>query len=150
MIFDFYNLDAELNGVPTQNGGSPTGLLREKLPLVTKYWLTDLAKKVSAEKIIVEELKNEIIKKYGVEEKEGSISIPLYIDDEEDQSETKRKILNPNYVSFEKEFSELLNTEKDLEYKPIKLSDLGNLETTENYATLFKLIRVEETSVVPM
>jgi hypothetical protein len=145
-ILDFYNLDIELNGIASNSQtkeGNVTGLLRERLPLVTKYWLTDLAKRVAAEKTAVEELKNELIKKYGVEDANGNINIPVYIDDEKDESEIKRKVINPEYVSFEKEFSELLNTEKELEYKPIKLSDLEKLETTENYVTLFKLVTTE-------
>ena len=64
-LFEFYNLDAELNGLRNQNTGETisSGLLQEKLSLVTKYWLSDLAKKVAAEKAAVEELKNELIKK---------------------------------------------------------------------------------------
>jgi len=64
-ILDFYNLDVELNGMPAQSNSQPgvMGILKEKLPLVTKYWLSDLAKRVSAEKASVEELKNDLIKK---------------------------------------------------------------------------------------
>ena len=54
-LFEFYNLDGELNGVTNQQTGEKisTGLLAEKLKLTTKYWLTDLAKKVVAEKTAV-------------------------------------------------------------------------------------------------
>ena len=145
-IMDFYGLDAELNGFSTEPGAPPTGgLLKEKLPLVTKYWLTDLAKKVAVEKALVEELKNEMIKKYGVTAEDGSVAIPIYVDSEDPES--PKKVLNPNYISFDKEFSELLNTEKELEYKPIKLSDIDKLETTENYANFFRLVQPDETVV---
>lgn len=145
-ILDFYNLDVELNGAPSQNGSGPVGLLKEKLPLVTKYWLTDLAKRVAAEKTAVEELKNDLIKKYGVTAEDGSISIPVYV--EEGEGEDKKKVVNPQFMDFEREFGELLNTEKELKYKPIKLSDLEKLETTENYATLFRLIEVDQAESV--
>ena len=66
-LFEFYNLDAELNGLTNQQTGEKiaSGLIQEKLSLVTKYWLTELGKKVAAEKATIEELKNDLIKKFG-------------------------------------------------------------------------------------
>ena len=63
-LFEFYNLDSELNGVVNQQTGEKVseGLLSEKLKLTTKYWLTELSKKVLAEKTSVESLKEEVIK----------------------------------------------------------------------------------------
>jgi len=162
-LFEFYNLDAELNGLTNQGTGETitTGLLREKLPLVTKYWLTELGKKVAAEKAAVEELKNDLIKKFGKEDEKGGISIPMVIDDldadgnpikdtDAEENEVIRKKFNPDFQQFEKEFNELLQTEKELEYKPILLSDLEKVETEENYVTLFKLVKAEDGKVVPM
>lgn len=162
-LFEFYNLDVELNGLANQSTGETvaTGLLREKLPLVTKYWLTELGKKVAAEKAAVEELKNDLIKKHGKEDENGGVSIPMVIDEldangnaimitDDNGKEVAKKIINPEFQQFEKEFNELLQTEKELEYKPIPLSDLSKLETEENYATLYKLVKVEDGKVVPM
>lgn len=162
-LFEFYNLDVELNGLTNQSTGETvsTGLLREKLPLVTKYWLTELGKKVAAEKAAVEELKNDLIKKHGKEDDKGGVSIPMVIDEldadgnaimitDADGKEVPKKVFNPEFQQFEKEFNELLQTEKELEYKPIPLSDLSKLETEENYATLYKLVKVEDGKVVPM
>lgn len=156
-LFEFYNLDAELNGLRNQATGEvlAKGLLHEKLPLTTKYWLTDLSKKVTAEKALVEELKNDLIKKYGKEDDKGSFSIPMSIDEvdengdpvkdlnEKDEWVVKKK-LNPAFEVFNNEFEVLLQTEKEIEYKALKLSDFEKVETSENYATLFKLIKVEE------
>lgn len=156
-LFEFYALDADLNGVVSQTTGEKLsgGLLQEKLPLTTKYWLTSLGKTVAAEKAAVEELKNELIKKFGKADENGNISIPMVIDEtdadgnpiQEPNAEgtliTRRK-LNPDYQEFEKEFNELLETEKDLEYKPFKLSDFEKVETSDNYMTFFKLVRAEE------
>lgn len=163
-LYEFYNLEAELNGLTNQQTGEKitSGLLQEKLPLVTKYWLTDLGKKVTAEKAAVEELKNDLIKKYGKDDGNGGISIPMVIDkvdaegtvvytepDAEGKTSPK-KILNPDYQHFEKEFNELLQTEKELEYKAINLIDFANVETSENYGTFFKLVKVEDAKIVPM
>jgi hypothetical protein len=162
-LFEFYNLDAELNGMTNQQTGEKlaSGLLQEKLSLVTKYWLSDLAKKVAAEKAAVEELKNDLIKKYGKEDDKGGISIPMVIDEldadgnpvkdvDAEGKESLRKKLNPEFQQFEKDFNELLQTEKELEYKTIKIEDFEKVETSENYITFFKLIKAEDTPVVPM
>jgi hypothetical protein len=162
-LFEFYNLDAELNGLTNQQTGEKiaSGLIQEKLSLVTKYWLTELGKKVAAEKAAVEELKNDLIKKYGKEDDKGGISIPMVIDELDEEGQPKKdldkdgnwftkKVINPEFQSFELEFNNLLQTEKDLEYKAFTLEDFEKVETSENYSTFFKLIKVEETKVVPL
>ena len=162
-LFEFYNLDAELNGLTNQQTGEKiaSGLIQEKLSLVTKYWLTELGKKVAAEKAAVEELKNDLIKKYGKEDDKGGISIPMVIDELDEDGQPKKdldkdgnwftkKVINPDFQSFETEFNNLLQTEKDLEYKAFTLEDFEKVETSENYTTFFKLIKVEETKVVPL
>jgi hypothetical protein len=162
-LFEFYNLDAELNGLTNQQTGEKiaSGLIQEKLSLVTKYWLTELGKKVAAEKAAVEELKNDLIKKYGKEDDKGGISIPMVIDELDEEGQPKKdldkdgnwftkKVINPEFQSFETEFNNLLQTEKELEYKAFTLEDFEKVETSENYGTFFKLIKVEETKVVPL
>jgi hypothetical protein len=162
-LFEFYNLDAEINGLSNPQTGEKVseGLLQAKLPLTVKYWLTELSKKVRSEKQTIEDLKNELIRKYGKEDDKGGISIPVVVDElgadgqpvkvvAEDGTETVKKVLNPDYQAFDKEFGELLNTEKELEYKPFDLADFKSLETTDNFVTFFKLIKVEETKVVSM
>ena len=162
-LFEFYNLDAELNGLTNQQTGEKiaSGLIQEKLSLVTKYWLTELGKKVAAEKAAVEELKNDLIKKYGKEDDKGGISIPMVIDELDEEGQPKKdldkdgnwftkKVINPDFQLFEKEFNDLLQTEKELEYKAFTLEDFEKVETSENYTTFFKLIKVEETKVVPL
>ena len=71
-------------------------------------------------------------------------------DTDAEENEVIRKKFNPDFQQFEKEFNELLQTEKELEYKPILLSDLEKVETEENYVTLFKLVKAEDGKVVPM
>ena len=55
-LHEFYALEAELNGVSNNQTGEviAKGLLSEKIKLTTKYWLSDLNKKVAAEKESVE------------------------------------------------------------------------------------------------
>ena len=162
-LYEFYNLEAELNGLTNQQTGEKvaTGLLSEKLSMVTKYWLSDLAKKIAAEKESIEKLKEELIKKHGTEDDKGGISIPMAIDEldsdnlpikdlDKDGNWFTKKVINPAYVEFEKEFNDLLQQEREIEYKPITLADFSNVETSQNYSTFFKLVSVEDAKVVPM
>ena len=52
-LSEFYQLESELNGAVNQQTGEKlsNGLLSEKVKLTTKYWLSDLAKKVATEKV---------------------------------------------------------------------------------------------------
>jgi len=146
-LFEFYNLDSELNGVVNQQTGEKVseGLLSEKLKLTTKYWLTELSKKVLAEKTSVESLKEDLIKKHGEADENGNIGIQMYIDvvKDEDGNIIEGKP-NPKFIEFQNDFNTLLQEEKELEYKPVNLSELENIESDGNYPTFFKLVVANE------
>lgn len=139
-LAEFYQLELELNGAVNPQTGEKLsqGLLSQKLPLNIKYWLNDMAKKVKEQKDQCEELKNELIKKYG-EEKDGGIQIATVIKNAEGND-----VVNPNFITFQSEFQKLLSEERDLEYKELKLSDIGNIETEDSYDLLFSLLKVDE------
>lgn len=146
-LFEFYNLEAELNGVVNQQTGEAVtkGLLNEKIKLTTKYWLTDLAKKVGEEKQSVEKLKEELIKKHGETSEDGAVSIPMYINivTNEEGEVTSREV-NPKFVEFQNDFNKLLQEERELEHKAFSLEDFESVESDGNYSTFFKLIKVED------
>jgi hypothetical protein len=146
-LHEFYNLDAELNGVVNQQNGEVVskGLLSEKIKLTTKYWLTDLAKKVAAEKQAVEALKEELIKKHGEADDNGAISIPMYINIvTNEEGEIVSREVNPKFVDFQNDFNALLQEDKELEYKAFKLDEFENVESDGVYTTFFKLVEVGE------
>jgi hypothetical protein len=144
---EYYQLNSELNGFVNQQTGETVskGLLAERVKLTTKYWLADLAKKIAAEKESIDKLREELIKKYGVEEN-GNVTIPIYtnevIDDE--TKEVVSREINPNFISFQNDFNSLLQEERELEYHPFKLEDFENVETDGVYVTFFKLVQVSE------
>lgn len=138
-LADYIQLEAELNGVVNQQKGEKVfqGLLSQKLSLNVKYWLTDLAKRVKEQTDACEALKNELVKKHG-EEKDGMIQISFFIDGADGE-----KVKNPALIQFEQEYGSLLQESRELEYKPIKLSDLASIETEETYPVLFSLLNEE-------
>ena len=146
-LYEFYNLEAELNGVTNQQTGEVTskGLLAEKIKMTTKYWLNDLVKKVVTEKEACEALKQELIKKHGEADEQGNVSIPMYVNimtDEEGQTVSRE--INPKFVEFQNEFNAVLNEDKELEYKGFTLEEFENVESEGKYDTFFKLIKVGE------
>jgi len=146
-LSEFYQLDAELNGVVNQQTGEKlsNGLLSEKVKLTTKYWLSDLAKKVAAEKEAVEKVKNELIQKHGEADASGNISIPFYANEQVDEEgNVISREVNSKFVEIQNEFNSLLNEERELEHKGFKLEELESVESADNYPVFFKLIKVDE------
>lgn len=146
-LAEIMQLEAELQGVKTQNGEVVfTGLLNQKLPMKTKYWLTRLAEKVSSEKKTIDGLRDEMIKRFGESTDEGqSFMIPSFVDtDKKDADGNVIKQPNPKFKEFNDEYSELLNTEKEISHPFFKFDDFAALETTDTYAVFFKMLNPEE------
>jgi hypothetical protein len=146
-LYEFYNLEAELNGVTNQQTAEKIskGLLAEKLKLTTKYWLTELVKKVLVEKESCEAIKQSLIKKHGTPDEDGNVSISMYTNVIKDENGTITSAENnPQFVEFQTEFNTLLSEDKELEYKEFKLEDFEDVITEGAYPTFFKLVTVEE------
>ena len=146
-LSEFYQLDTELNGQVNQQTGEKVsnGLLNEKVKLTTKYWLTDLAKKVATEKEAIEKVRTELIQKHGEADETGNISISFYINEQiNEEGQIISREVNPKFVEFQNEFNTLLEETRDLEYKGFKLDELDSVESSDNYEIFLKLIKVDE------
>ena len=135
---EIYKLDSELNGFVNQETGEilSLGLLSENLSLPTKYWLTNLAKKTSSEKLVINQLKEDLIVKYGTKDKNDNFEIAVWTD------ETKTNF-NPLYVQFQEEFNGLLQEVKEIEYHEFKLKEFNDVKTSDNYIIFYKLIQID-------
>jgi hypothetical protein len=135
---EIYKLDSELNGFANQETGEilSLGLLSENLSLPTKYWLTNLAKKTSSEKLVIDQLKEDLIVKYGTKDKNNNFEIAVWVDD------TKTNF-NPLYVQFQEEFNSLLQEVKEIEYHEFKLEEFIDVKNRDNYTVFYKLIQVD-------
>ena len=135
-ITEIVGLEAELNGLVNQETGEviSKGLFGEKLDLVTKYRLKKLSDALTAEKKIVDDLRQELIKKFGKEEEEGKFSSPMYEDEEQ-------KVEHPDFTEFKKQYDALLKEEKEFEYNPLSLKDIKDIKSDERYDLVFRLIK---------
>lgn len=145
---EIMQLDAELQGNRNQKGEVVfTGLLNQKLPIKTKYWLTRLGETITNEKKTIDGLRDELVKRYGESTDDGqSFTIPIMIDTKsKDANGNLIKQPNPKFQEFNKEFTDLLDTEKEISHPEFSFSEFAELETSDNYAVFFKLLTVTET-----
>jgi len=131
---EILNLGIELSGFTNPETGEQVlgGLLSQKISLITKFKLVELRDLITPLKKNVEDLKNDIIKSKG-EEKDGSVSIPMIIND----------VVNPVFIEFQEEYNKLLSEEKELDVYEFKIEDF-DIVTNESYDTFFKIIRIQQ------
>jgi hypothetical protein len=132
---EIIDLESEISGLTNQQTGEVVlkGLLGEKINLVIKYHLSKLAASFAADKKILEELQNELIKKYGEEKDDGSIIVLQYLDKE-------KTIINPKFTQFVQEYETLLSEEKEIEHSIITLEDIKDVNSEGRYVVFLKLI----------
>jgi hypothetical protein len=128
-------LEAEINGTVDLRTGQliKKGLMSQPMTGARKYWLKKLSDTLAKEAKTLDELKEELIKKYGEEDEKLGMSIKKFLDD----NGTK---VNPNHTKYEEEMREMLETEVEIEYNPIKLSELSEIKFEEFYYHIFSLV----------
>jgi len=119
---EIYTLNLELFGNENNKG-----LLSQPLTLKVKYWLQRLADKLKSEVATIDEVRNGLIKELGTEI-DGQVQI---------------KTDSPNFVKFQEQYVELLETEKEISHAIFTLDQFENLEAAEYYAIFLKLIDEE-------
>ena len=128
-------LESEISGLTNQQTGEVVlkGLLGEKINLVIKYHLSKLTNSFAADKKILEELRDELIKKYGEETDNGGIIVTQHLDE-------AKTIINPKFVQFAQEYETLLSEQKEIEHSVITLEDIKDINSEGRYSVFFKLI----------
>ena len=128
-LHEVINLFYELNGVTKEDGEIVSqGVLKQKMSLKVKMYLQRLNNVVGEDIKLYEEARKELFKKYGTEE-DGKISITD----------------GDNIDGFNKEHTDLLQADKTVDVatlwgSDLTLDSLSNIETTEFYPLIFKLI----------
>jgi hypothetical protein len=139
-------LETEVNGViNTQTGEVVSkGLMKEVLKFKTKYWLMQLSDDLVEEKKKIEAVRDQLVKELGQEDETGSISLPVFINEiqDEDGKLVSREV-NPKFLDFQEKFNELLAETKELTHGKFLLEDFESVESAEVYPVFFKLISAE-------
>ena len=131
-------LEAEINGLTNQQTGEIIlkGLLAENINLVIKYRLTTLAESLAADKKTVDDMRNELVKKYGEEDGKGGISVETHLDKAKTQ-------INPKFEAFANEYNALLAEEKEIDFPTITLEDIKDVKGEAFYGVFLSLITKE-------
>jgi hypothetical protein len=139
-LFEILNLDIELNGFTSSEGEVRVeGLLNQKISHTLKYKLREDIKKVLEEKKSILQVQNDLILKYGTEDKNGSFGLDRWIDFE-------NKIINPEFTKYNEEWNQFLTTnEKEIELTDLVLDDLKDVVTKDIYTVLdIYFIKIDE------
>lgn len=141
---EFLQLEKELNGSQYMETGEVefSGFLKQDLPIILKYELTETSEILLNEKKKIETLRDELIKKHGTESTDGSIMVKMILEELNDEGEVISKSVNPEFIKFDEEFGKLLSQEKEIQFPEITKEDLKVAgKTKDNYKVLFKLIK---------
>lgn len=143
-LFEIRDLNAEINGLVNVQTGEKVkkGLLDEKLSMTQKYWISDLGKKAKTLVDEVEPLRNELITKHGSKTSEETIEVLPWIEEKEGEETVKKP--NPKFFEFEKEYSELFNQEREVEYKPFFIEDFDEVKSENDYPVFRKFCKSKE------
>ena len=139
-------LETEVNGVVNTQTGEVVskGLMKEVLKFKTKYWLMQLSDDLVEEKKKIEAVRDQLVKELGEEDETGSISLPVYINEVQDEEgKVVSREVNPKFLDFQEKFNELLAETKELAHGKFLLEDFESVESAEVYPVFFKLISAE-------
>ena len=100
-------------------------ILAKELPVKTGYWLARFLDKVSAEFKAMDKVRIKLIEKYAKKDKDGKPMMKKVKDGEQPK---EYDITEANMVKFQAEFGELGKAEFEVDFKPIKLEQLGDIK----------------------
>jgi hypothetical protein len=135
---EILTLESEIIGVVNQQTGEVLlkGLLSENINLVIKYRLIKLAELLTADKKTLDDMRNDLIKKYGEDDGNGNIFVETHLDKAKTQ-------VNPKYVEFVNEYNTLLVETKEIDFPTITLEDIKDIKGEGFYGMFLKLITEE-------
>jgi hypothetical protein len=130
-LLDFLTLEDELTK-------GESALISQKLSMTVKYWLNALLKNVQVETENCNNIKNELIKKYG-KETNGNITIEYKVKNYQGE-----ETISEDFLRFNDEYLPVLNIEKELEYKEFKLEDFAEVHSEGYYPVFYQLVSAPE------
>jgi len=115
-----------LNGIMGMNEGLNV-ILAKELPVKSAYWLARFLDKVSSETKAIEKTRILLAEQYAKKDKDGKLVFKKDKDGKELQPQ-QYDFTKKNLEIFNNEFAELGKEEFDIDFKPIKLEQLGDIK----------------------
>ena len=100
-------------------------ILAKELPVKTAYWLARFLDKVKAEYTAMDKVRITLIEKYAKKDKDGK---PMMKKVKDGERPKEYDLTDENMEKFQAEYAELGKTEFEIDFKPIKLDQLGDIK----------------------
>ena len=113
-----------LNEVMTMQKGLDV-LLAKELPVKTAYWLARFLDKVGVEFKAMESARVKLVERYATKDKNGQLVMKK---DKDGKPLNEYELDKASMEKFQKEFAELGKVEFDIDFKAIKLEQLGDIK----------------------
>lgn len=113
-------------------------ILNKELPVKTAYWLARFLNKFESEANAFEKARINLVTKHGKKDENGKLVIIKSIIEDKEVSNYDMVDLE----AFQKEFEQLIEEKIEIDFKPIKLADLGDIKIKP--FTLAKLEKIIE------
>jgi len=99
-------------------------ILAKEIPVKPAYWLARFLDKVRSEIGATEKIRMQLINKYAKKDKDGKF---IFKKDSKGKDLGEYDFTKENLIKFGKEYTELSEVEMEIDFKPIKLADLGDI-----------------------
>lgn len=106
-----------------------------ELPKNPSYWLSRFFSKLNSEAKAFEKVRINLLTNHAKKDKNGE---PLFKKNDKGENTNEYDIADMN--AFQKEFAQLIEEEFEIDFKPIKLADLGDIKIKP--FTLLKLEKI--------
>ena len=100
-------------------------ILAKELPVKTAYWLARFLDKVGSEFKAMDTARVKLVERYATKDKDGN---PVMKKDKEGKPLNEYDLTKANMEKFQSEFAELGKEEFEVDFKPIKLEQLGDIK----------------------
>lgn len=127
-----------LNEILAMNESLNTVLAKE-LPVKPAYWLARFLDKISSEYKAMEDARKKLVEKYAKKDKDGKPVMKKVKDDKPQEYD----LTKANMEKFQAEYAELGKEEFEVDFKPIKLDQLGDIKLKPMVLIQLKKIIVE-------
>ena len=115
-----------LNEVRGMNAGLDV-ILEKELPIKTAYWLARFLDKIRSEITAMEKARIKLVEKLAIKDKDGK---PLFKKGKDGKQiePPQYDLTDENMEKFQEEINELGKEEFEVDFKPIKLEQLGDIK----------------------
>lgn len=141
---EILDLEIEINGLINNETSEVVfeGFRKQNLNILLKYDISEFGDKLKNEVKLINEIRDELIKKHG-KDVDGKIFVQMFDVEKDEKGNITSQKYTQSYIDFQTEFNTLLDSKtKEFQVPTITKEDLKNAgQTKDDYRVLFKVIK---------